>query len=468
MLSVTMFDIILRGNKMRHAISLGQNCDVAFQLRMHGAENVPHFFDWLGTPESALSKVFDADFDIFHAENLVYCSDDYYVKDGLTGIILFHQFPRMDSRTTSDFMLFYSGFLKAFRFHARRFREYVTTLPVVLVRRDISEAGANAVEEAFFKRFPEADAHFLWLVHDNHEFSTACGHARHIPRTKSTLGDPDVWVKILSEEGLLEAPYKHSTAEILGLSHEDHALSVDDRFSEDQLKGAIHYNPRHPLFPIELARYYRKRGQFKEAEEAALLSLSVSPEQVEAKFEVTMARLHGKVIAPEDAASDLQLLLQGNAPGEVGVEAAKALLNCGRFEEARGIASETIAKHPLEHEAYFVLSSALYSLHELERAERAVAMAVRLCGRASHYLRFNARYLHELDRYAEEEALLRKDLLIQRDFYNLIHIGRCLENLGKHHEAIEFFEEAKPLAGQHIDMVERCITEANQRLNASA
>ena len=29
---------------MRHLISLGYRCDVAFQLRMHSGENVSHFF----------------------------------------------------------------------------------------------------------------------------------------------------------------------------------------------------------------------------------------------------------------------------------------------------------------------------------------------------------------------------------------------------------------------------------------
>jgi hypothetical protein len=37
------------GKPIRKLISLGQACEVGFQLRQHSGDNTAHFFDWLNT-----------------------------------------------------------------------------------------------------------------------------------------------------------------------------------------------------------------------------------------------------------------------------------------------------------------------------------------------------------------------------------------------------------------------------------
>jgi Tfp pilus assembly protein PilF len=436
---------------MRHLISLGRNCDVAFQLRMHGQENVPHFFDWLGTPASALSKVFAADFDVFHADDLVFRTDNstHYVEDAATGIVFFHQFPMLSGHVTSDFMLFYAHFIKNFKFQARRFREYVQTLPCTLVRRDITEPEAIALEEVFFARYPGADVQFLYLVHDQNEFVTSNGHARHIPRTASSLGNPDVWIKLLTEEGLIGQPYRHATVEILGASHDDHSLSPDDRFNEDELRAAIEGNPDHWMFSHELARYYRKRKRFDLAEIEALRALAKVPSKAEALYELIFARWKGgKLTAAEAAVEFIEISKKSRLP-MVTQEAAAALFDARQFEEAAAWSAKAISQNPLDHHAFYTRAMALYALKDVARAERAMAGAARLWGRAEVYHHMHARFLDELGRFDEAIEAEHRCLNTGGSFEPLVHLGGLMEKLGRYDEALAFWRRALPSAGRN-------------------
>jgi tetratricopeptide (TPR) repeat protein len=436
---------------MRHVISLGRNCDVAFQLRMHGVENIPHFFDWLGTPAAALTKIFDADFDVFHTDDLTLMTDhpSHYVMDRATGVVFFHQFPFVDGHTTRDFRLFYAHFIKSFKFQARRFKEYVKTLPVTLVRRDIAHAEAIALEESFFRRFPEADARFLYLVHDNDEFHTDHGHARHLPRTRASLGDPTVWVKLLIEEGLIGKPYGHATAEILGASHDDHNLSPENRFSEQELISAIEGNPEHFMFPLELATYYRKRNQFDAAEAAALRALGLSPDSPEVMFELIQIRWKSHKISASEASDALIKLTKKSQLGGLLHAAAACLLEADRLKEATEYSAKALSQNPLDHNAYYTRAMSLYRNKNVTAAERAISAAISLNTKSPLYFHMQARFLDELGNFEAAVASERKALEVGGGFQSLVHVGQLMKKLGRHQDALDIWRQALPMTTEH-------------------
>jgi predicted Zn-dependent protease len=454
---------------MRHLISLGRNCDVAFQLRMHGEENIPHYFDWLGTPTHGLIKVIELDFDVFHPDDLAFNYDHPhpYVYDRITDIAFFHQFPLFNGQTTRDFMLFYSNFNKIFKFQARRFREYVRTLPVTLVRRDITEPEALELEKVFFERFPGTDVQFLYLVHHGEEFKTANGHARFIPGTSASLGEPSVWIKILTEEGLISTPYRHATVEILGASHDDHSLSPDDRFSEKELLMAIEGNPNHPMFPLELSRYYRKRGNFAAAELQALRSLALTPDNADSKFETIVSRWHGGKLPASEAADALIEIAKKNQLGELLRETSRALMQAGRHDEAAEYSLKAIIQNPLDNDAYHIRADNFYAKKDLAGAERAMSAAIGLQSKRQLYYHLHARYLDELGRLDDAIKAEQKALQVDpNNFQSLLHLGNLNERTGKPQEAIDCYQRALPFGGDHQETVQGWIDSLRRRVTA--
>jgi tetratricopeptide (TPR) repeat protein len=444
---------------MRHLISLGRACDVAFQLRMHGAENVPHVFDWLGTPTEGLIKIFESDFDVFHPDDLALIDNrpNRHVRDRVTGVVFFHHFPMINGHTTSDYLLFYANFIKVFNFQVRRFRDYVKTMPVTLVRRDITEADAHRLEEVFFSRYPGADAQFLYLVHNEATFRTGHGHARFIPRTSASLGEPADWIRILGEEGLIGAPYRHATAEILGAGNADHSLSPDDRFSEQQLLDAIAGNPEHPMFPLELSRHYRKRNRYDEAELQALRSVALAPDSPASMFELLMSRWRGgKADATTAADALIELTRKGQVTGLLR-ETAACLLEAGRLEEAIAFSGRAIMQDPVDHNAYYTRAMSLYRAKDVVAAERALSTAITLSDRRILYHHMHSRFLDELDRLDDALAAEQRAIQLGGGLSSLVHLGGLLNRLGRKQEAIEAWQKALPMAGKHAESIQNSI-----------
>lgn len=456
---------------MRQMISLGQHCDVAFQLRMHGSMNAPHFFDWLTTPLDGLIKIFDANFDVFYPDDLVLVTDrpNRFVADQITGVAFFHQFPYVSGHVTSDFLLFYQRFIRIFRFYARRFREIVTTEPVTLVRRgDITHPQAVNVEQSFFRCFPDADVQFLYLVHGE-LFETDHGHARHIPKTAASLGEPRVWVKLLVEEGLIEEPYRHSTAEILGAGREDHSLSPHDRFSEDDLLDAISGNPHHPMFPLELATYYRKRAMFDEAETYAMRSMAVL-DCAENRFETVLSRWKGSKISANEAADALIAIVGKKADvGGLLRETAASLLGASRYIEAIDYSARALVQDPLDETSYYTRAMAFYHQNNFAAAERSIRGAIKMHNKSELYYHLHARFLDELGRLEDAIAAEHRALAVvgAGRFQSLVHLGGLLARLDRHQEAIDMWKRALPMLPSHAHTVQAWIDEAENAVALS-
>jgi tetratricopeptide (TPR) repeat protein len=298
---------------------------------------------------------------------------------------------------------------------------------------------------------------FLYLVHDRNEFRTAHGHARFLPRSKFNLGAPADWIKILTEEGLITKPYRHSTAEILGASSSDHSLSPDDRFNEEQLLAAISGNPEHWRFPLELARYYRRRNRHDDAEAMALASLALRPDEPEAVFELLLNRWNGRKISADEAAGSFIPLAKKHQIDGLLYELSRALLHAGRFEEALEWSLKAIVAQPVRANAYHIRAAAFEKLKNFEAAERAISAAIALSTKNQTYYHVRARLLDRLGRVEEAISANQQSIDHGGKFPALWHMSNLLMRVGRDHEALAAAQNALSVAGDHASIVQNQI-----------
>src|SRR5580693_9304488 len=78
-------------------ISLGCNCQPAFQIRRRCPENKTFFFDWLVTPLKGLMDTLETDFrHVFREDNLACDESGRFVEDRRNGLQFYHLFSRDD------------------------------------------------------------------------------------------------------------------------------------------------------------------------------------------------------------------------------------------------------------------------------------------------------------------------------------------------------------------------------------
>jgi tetratricopeptide (TPR) repeat protein len=454
---------------MRHLIGLGFRCDVAFQLRMHGSENVAHFFDWLAAPVEGVVKIIEADFDVFHPDHLVLMTDHspHFVADKLTGVSFYHQFPLFAGHVQPDFLLFYDSFIKKFQHLANRFRTYLRSKPVALVRQGITHEQALRLEEVVLARFPDADVRFLYVVNNGEEFQTANGHARLLKHDGSSLGDPVAWAAMLAEEGLIGEPYRHGTVAILGAAHDDYNQSTDNRFSEEQLEAAIAANPQNPVFPLELSRWYMARGKLKQAEEMAVAALARNPNNPEAIYQATLTQWKTGRFTSEMAAEAFCGVMEIAKPMPSWLrETSDALLDAGRTENALAYANKAVAADPLDQRNYLQKARCLYYKKDFVLGELAITAAMKLGHVSDVYHHIHAKFLDGLGRVEEAVDAERRALEVDGDSYQSWFSLACLlASLGRDRDAFEAFQAALPRAGVYIGVVEARIQELRLKSN---
>ncbi len=437
---------------LRHLISLGYRCDVAFQLRMHGKENISHFFDWLSTPLDGVIKIIEADFNVFHPDDLVLATDEkpHYVKDQVTGVHFYHQFPLYAGHVQPDFLLHYDAFIKKFRYLAERFRQYASSKPVTLVRQGagMTAAAVEPLETAVLRLFPGADIRFLYLLKNGEAFQTPHGRALPMKPTSGSLGDPAAWAALLLNEKLTRSTYRHATVQILGSAHDDHNLAAQNRFREPQLQEAIAANRKSPHFRLELATSYLLKGQFDKAEQLALEALKLAPKMPEAIFLATHAQKQGRKIDAKAAAEVFVRLADGEAPEGMWVlEAAAALLEAGEPDAALRYINKALAMLPLNHRAYFIKAKCLMAQRRFPAAERAIDRAMGVGWFPAVYLHFKARILMPMGRLEEAIQAEQRAIEMGSKFLSLFNLAQLLLRTGRREEALAAYQTALPFAG---------------------
>lgn len=451
----------------RSLISLGWRCDTAFELRMHGAENVAHFFDWLVTPVEGLLRILENDFDVFHPEDLVLCKEHphpSYVKDLPTGVIFYHQFPIYLSDMQPDFLLHYPVFIKKFRYLAERFRTYMKERPVTLVRQNISEAEAHKLEEIIARLYPQADVRFLYLNQNGDVFETPLGKS-YILQQEGSLGIPSEWVKVLEAESLIDEPYRHSTLDIFGSLHHDYNLDTDHRFTDEQLREAIQFNPKKIEFKLELARWYAIRGMWEKAENEALLAVIADQDSVEAKCAAIQAQFRCGRIDARQAADDLSLIIEKVRSQEEWLyELASYCLEAGEADQALVHIRKALEIAPTKWNSYLLLADVLWRQCRFKELQRPLELYQKVTPLPASYEHFLA---HACEANGSlEAALAAEDRCLAHGLrYDALYLkSGILLKLGRYEEALEVCELAKPLSGDYAKSLEDRVLELKHAL----
>ena len=337
------------------AIGLGRRIETAIQLRMHGAQEGTHLFDWLHTPAAGLLRMIEADFDVFHPEGLVLRTDitPHRVEDLPTGIVFRRQFPVFRGNVSPDFLRHYPDFIRRFRDGVARFRACLAAGSVTLVRQDMTEPEALALEAALSARFPGATLDYLYLNEQGPNFVTPLGRARTL-RPGGSIGDPGAWAKILIEEKLTALPYRLSVSEILGDDANEALAPAAHRMTEAQVRDAIAANPGSAAFRLDLARLFLAREEWDKAEAAALAAPTPSPHDLEREFILALAGFYYGSLSADAALDRLLPLLQDNAAKPAWFALVALVLHrAGRSEQAVTINRGAIAACPDRARYYF-------------------------------------------------------------------------------------------------------------------
>lgn len=451
----------------RSLISLGWRCDTAFELRMHGAENVAHFFDWLVTPMEGLFRILENDFNVFYPEDLVLCKEHphpSYVKDMPTGVIFHHQFPVYMSDMQPDFLLHYPVFIKKFKYLAERFRAYMRERPITLVRQNISESEAHKLEEIIARLYPQSDVKFLYVNQGGDVFETPMGRS-YIVKQEGSLGIPAEWVKVLEAESLINEPYRHSTLDIFGSLQHDYNLDTDHRFTDEQLREAIKFNPNKTEFRLELARWYAIRGMWEQAENEALLAVIENQDSVEAKCAAIQAQLRCGRIDARQAAADLSLIVEKVRPQEEWLyELSRYCLEAGELDKALAYIRKGLEIAPTKLNSYLLLADILWQQYRFNELQRPLELYQKVTPLPAFYEHFLA-HAYEANGNLEA-ALAAEDRCLAHGLrYDALYLkSGILLKLGRCKEALEVCELARPLSGDYAKSLEDRVLELKRIL----
>lgn len=145
-------------------ISLGINCQVAYQLRLHGLRYEAYPFDWIICPFDALITLIENKFKNFLAPEylqFICTENEKHILNTLYGIKFLHDF-----KLTPQFMDDYEKVKTTYERRIQRFYQNLSkTCKALLIRRKISKEQAFQLKQTLQKEFPFVD--FLILAIDN-------------------------------------------------------------------------------------------------------------------------------------------------------------------------------------------------------------------------------------------------------------------------------------------------------------
>ncbi|MGH6926347.1 MAG: DUF1796 family putative cysteine peptidase [Propylenella sp.] len=409
------------GSPIRKLISLGQACEVGFQLRTHSGDNTAHFFDWLYTPAQGLIDLVRSDFAPFRPKDLRLLNAGTRlgaVEHVPTGIGFAHQFPRHGKVIPADFLKDYPAFASRIEYLTTRFRDTVHKHPVQFVRRHMSRTEALSVEDATRRIFPAADVRFLYVNSpDAAPFETPLGRSASLPTVKSPFGDSIAWAGLLGQEGLIAAPFRLAPTQIVR-SNTNNQLEEADGHPFAALMEGRRINPENPWFAYELGwkalaarRYFRAAKLAREAVAAS----PETPEFIELKLRTDLAMFRlGREAALRQALS----ALARTSHAGLSNFAADLMLALRRPAEALDHIERGLQSRPYSDELQLRKARALFAAGRLPEAEAAIDLGLSLHPQGKAFVELNAKLLRALGRTDEAYDLL-SDVLSRKRSYRL-------------------------------------------------
>jgi hypothetical protein len=151
-------------------VSLGRNCEIAFQFRRILGYDVAYYFNWLLTPFDALIEVIRADFTgTYQKANIEVTANPGMILDRQYGIKYHSAFKKELGRNLSGprFDELYEESARKYSFLAQRFRELASSPNRVLYFVKTEEDGAKdksiTLRETLASRYPNHDFSLLVL-----------------------------------------------------------------------------------------------------------------------------------------------------------------------------------------------------------------------------------------------------------------------------------------------------------------
>jgi tetratricopeptide (TPR) repeat protein len=407
---------------IRKLISLGEGCDVAYQLRQHSGDNTAHYFDWLSTPAGGLLHLIRHDFPRYASGNLsLHKADDPkgYVADAPTGIHFHHHFPRRARLLSKEFLSAYESFAEKFDFLATRFRGTVRTHPVCFVRSAISRAQALQLEEAMCRLFPDADMRFIYVVPEGHDFTTPLGKTVSVGTRKTAFGDSIAWARMLTREGLIEKPYRLATAQIVRGAGEGNHLGERKTLSADLLAEARKMNPENPWFAYELGWLELRRWRLFPALRLAREAYSRQPGNPEfMELRLRAERALYRTSRGAAIAEVLPLIHSGEAHTDLLEFVAGLMIDEGRIDDATRLIERSLGQYPFEPRLFHQRARALLLAGRAHEAEHAIDTALTLHPGGKAFIEEKARILGAQGRTRQAHTLV-SDALAEKYSYRL-------------------------------------------------
>lgn len=195
-------------------INLGGECQVAYQMRLHGIRNEALPFDWIITPVAGLKKILEEQFAQFlNPNHLIFVANEKstYVYDTHYGIRFLHDF-----KLVPDFMKEYE---KIYSIYARRIERFLQLLheskQALFIRKNSTKQEAIELRDLLKRLCP--DNNFTLLILDRTPEMKEPWDLEHIknfylrpPNPESWKGDPIAWQEIFLTIGLqLKEPEKY-------------------------------------------------------------------------------------------------------------------------------------------------------------------------------------------------------------------------------------------------------------------
>lgn len=145
-------------------ISLGFNCQPAYQLRVHGLRYEAFPFDWIVCPFDALITLLEDDFKHFLDQKyltFVNTETDKYILNSYYDIRFMHDF-KLNENFMEDYKAVYDTYSRRIERFYQRANESSRAL---LIRKKISKGQALQLKQLLQRKFP--DNNFLILAIDN-------------------------------------------------------------------------------------------------------------------------------------------------------------------------------------------------------------------------------------------------------------------------------------------------------------
>lgn len=398
---------------VRKLISLGEACEVAYQLRQHSGDDTAHFFDWLVTPADGLLHIIRNGFPKFAPENLSLQRGDSrtgFVLDAVSRVMFPHQFPRHGRLIAPDFLSHYPSFAAKFDYLANRFRNTARDHPVCFVRRNLTQPQALDLEDAMYALLPQADMRFLYVNADRTAFTTPLGHSVYLPRATRGFGDSIAWSKLLRAEGLVGAPFRLATAEILRANIGDNHLSEVDRHPASVLIKAMRSNPNNPWFAHELGMWALKRRRFWLASVLAKRALKCEPGNPEFTELYLRGRVGARRMPRETALARTLTLLPHSSGAGPWAFAADLQIALGRCGDSLQLLAKRLEQDPHDDRLHALRARALLAAGRGSEAESAIDRALALHLHSRAHIALKARVLSSLGRPDEALRLVEASL----------------------------------------------------------